>query len=224
MCSFLRTFHTRMQGQAALRDVKGRELIGAIADDRNAESFEHLERAGEIENCLGAGADYGDGSPCEFREVGGNIEGGFRAAMYAANSAGGEDADSSAGGNQHGSGDGGRSGLALGENRGEIRTAHFEYVFSFGEGRKLFGGKADDETPCDDRDGGGDGAFFPDYGFHIASRLQILGPRKTVSNDGGFERDDCGAGLQSGSDVFTNEKRSVQESLVEPLGLITECG
>ena len=61
---------------------------------------------GEIENCFGAGADDGDGSPREFREIGGNIEGGFGSAVDAADSAGGEDADSDAGGNQHSSGDG----------------------------------------------------------------------------------------------------------------------
>ena len=73
-------------------DIEGGKLVGAEADDRHALRLEDLQRARDVEDALGAGADDGHRSPPQLVEIGGDVPV-VTVAMGAADAAGSEDAN-----------------------------------------------------------------------------------------------------------------------------------
>src|SRR3954471_665303 len=107
------------QCETAGAHVESGELVGAVADHRDPERLETLERQCEIEDELRSSADDADRMARDGLEVGGLVEGALRAAMHTADAAGRHDRDARAGGYLDGRGDGGRAELALRERRRE---------------------------------------------------------------------------------------------------------
>ncbi len=81
--------------EAAGLGEEGREILGAVTNDRDSCGFEHLERAANVEDGFGTGAYDGDTRARQLGEVGGHIHGRFTAAMNTSNTARDEDIDPS---------------------------------------------------------------------------------------------------------------------------------
>ena len=90
-----------VDGVAAGAGPEGGELVGLVADDRDALGLEDFEGLGDIEDRLGAGADDGDRGAAQLLEVGGDVEGRLGAAVDAADAAGRKDADAGLGRGHH---------------------------------------------------------------------------------------------------------------------------
>ena len=79
--------------QPARPHPERRQLVCAEAEHRHAEHLEVLERAGEVEEGLGARGHRHDGVRGERAEVGADVARGLGASVHPADAAGGEDAD-----------------------------------------------------------------------------------------------------------------------------------
>ena len=124
---FARTIAAASSGASTLAgaahpDVleKRGELVRAVPDHRRALRLEHLQRARNVEDGFGTGADDRDGGSSEFREVRGDVEGVLASAMDAADAAGDEHLDAGAVREEHGGGDGGGSRGALSDDGGDV--------------------------------------------------------------------------------------------------------
>ena len=136
-----------------------------------------------------AGANYHDGRLGQLFQVGGDVHGGFRAPMHAADAAGGENLDARHVGDHHGGGDGGGAVLTPGAQDGDVPAG------GLGNGLSLLAEVLDFRSrqtglqpPADDGDGGGYRAVLPDDLLHVQSSLYVLGVGHTVGDDGGFQR------------------------------------
>ena len=185
----LRAVHAVVHAEAGLAGVEGGQLIGAVANDGHALGFQILQRQTQIQNGLGAGADYHDGRLGQLFQVGGDVHSGFRAPMHAADAAGGENLDARHVGDHHGGGDGGGAVLTPGAQDGDVPAG------GLGNGLSLLAEVLDFRSrqtglqpPADDGDGGGYRAVLPDDLLHIQRGLHILGVGHTVGDDGGFQR------------------------------------
>src|SRR5580700_6105308 len=121
----LRSVGSRIQWEAAFRDIKGRKLFRAIAHHRHTESLEYLEGTRKIENRFGAGANHGDRSSGQLCQIRGDIETQFGATMDATNSTGGKDADAGTSGDKDCPSNRRCSRLARGQHGAEVRAAYF---------------------------------------------------------------------------------------------------
>ena len=91
--------------EAGRAGVEGRELVGAVADDRDPLGLEEFERLADIEDRFGAGANDRDAGARKLDQIGGDVERLLGAAMHAADAAGGEDFDVREPGDEHRRGD-----------------------------------------------------------------------------------------------------------------------
>ena len=70
----------------AIIGVEGRQLLGAVADDGDALGLQVFQGQAQVQNGLGSGADHQHRGLGQLLQVGGNVHGGFRAPMHAAES------------------------------------------------------------------------------------------------------------------------------------------
>ena len=161
-----------------------------------------LERQAEVENGLRARADDHDGGAGQLFKVGGDVEGLLRAAVHAADAAGGENADARHVGDHHRGGNGARAVLALRDEDGQVAAGSLRDARAgAAEVVDLFLGKARLQAAADDGDGRGDRARVTDDSLDLERRFDVLRVGHTVGDDGGFERHDGLAGFESLGDL-----------------------
>ena len=200
--------------EAGLPGVEGGQLLGAVADDGDAVGLQILQRQAQIQNGLGAGADYHDGGVSQLFQIGGDVEGLLSAAMDTANAAGGEHLNPSHVGDDHGGGDGGSAVLALGYQNGQVTAAGLGHSGAgLAQIVDLGLGQTGLQAAADDGDGGGHRAVLADDLLHVQSGLHVLGIGHAVGDDGGFQSHHGAALVQSllhfGSDVQVFIQRHV---------------
>ena len=167
--------------------------------------LEILEREAEVEDGLRARAHDHDGGIGQLLKVGGDVERLLRAAMHAADAAGGEHADARHVGDHHRGGDGARAVLALRDEHGQVAAGSLRDARAgLAEVVDLFLGKARLQPSADDGDGRGHGARVADDALDLEGGLHVLRVGHTVGNDGGFERHDGLAGGKRLGDLGGN--------------------
>ena len=92
-CQLLRSVQLIIHFETGLPGVERGEFLRAVADDGDAVGFQILQSQPQVQNGLGPGADDHDGGAGQLLQVGGDVHGGFRAPVYAADAAGGKDGD-----------------------------------------------------------------------------------------------------------------------------------
>ena len=94
-----------VQVEAAVGEVEAGEPAGAVADHRDAEGLQPLQRRAHVEDRLDPGADHRDRGPGQRDQVGRLVEGVRRLPVHPAQAAGGEHADPGRRGHRAGRGD-----------------------------------------------------------------------------------------------------------------------
>src|SRR5688572_17452392 len=79
---------------------------------------------------------------------------------------------------------------ALHDHRGKVARPHLMHVILIGESLEFGIAEAHMELSIQKRDGGWGCATITNRLLHVESQLQILRPRQSMSEDGGFEGDD----------------------------------
>ena len=133
----LRRLHAPRERQPGRRQVEGGERVGAVAEHGHVERLEPLERRGDVEDRLHARADHADPDPRERAQVRGLVEGVARAAVHAAEPAGGEHADAGQRRQVRGRGDGRRAVLAARQHRREVADAALGHLARRGQRLEL---------------------------------------------------------------------------------------
>ena len=191
-----------VDAKAGLAGIERGQLVRAVADDGDAVGLEVFEREAEVENGLRARADDHDGGVCQLLKVGGDVEGLLRAAVHAADAAGGEHANARHVGDHHRGGDGARAVLALRDEHGQVAAGGLGNARAgAAEVVDLFLGKAGFEPSADDGDGGGHGARVANNLLDLERGFNVLRVGHAVGNDGGFERHDGLAGFERLGDL-----------------------
>ena len=129
------------RGQAAGAAVERRELVAAVDDHGHAKRLQPFEREADVEDALDARRDDGHRGDGQFGEIGGDVEGGGRAAVHAADAAGGEHADAGQRGDAHRGGDRGGPGGAGGDQPRQIAGGGLVHALLGGQPFELFGGR-----------------------------------------------------------------------------------
>ena len=187
----LRRVELIVDAEAGLARVERRQLARAVADDGHAVGLEVFERQTEVEDGLRARAHDHDGGVGQLFEVGGDVERLLRAAVHAADAAGGEHADARHVGDHHRGGDGASAVLALRDEHRQVAAGSLRDARAgAAEVVDLILGKARLEAAADDGDGRGHGARLTDDALDLERGLHVLGIGHAVGNDGGFERHD----------------------------------
>ena len=151
-----------VHAEAALAAVEGGEVAGLEAQNGNAHGLQILQSQADVQNHLGARADHGHRGVGQLLQVGADVHGGFGAAMYAADAAGGKELDASQAGQNHGGSYGGGAGAALGQNDGQVTTAYLHNAFALAHQLQLPGRQAHLHAAVDDGHGGGNSALGAD--------------------------------------------------------------
>ena len=183
-----------VQRQAGIPGIEGGEVRAEIADDRHAVGFQHLQRQGEIQDGLGAGANHGHGRLGQFHQIRADIEG--MAAVHAADAAGGEHPDARQMGHDHGAGHGGGAIAAPGQHDGEIPPAALADIAGAGQVGQLIRRQTHGDAALQHGDGGGHGAGIPHGFFHGTGHFLVHGIRQAVRDQRAFKRDDRAIVLQ----------------------------
>ncbi len=173
---------------AASSAVEGGQLLGAVAQHGHAVGLQVLQGQAQVQDGLGAGTHHHDWGVGQLLQVGGDVHGGLRTPVDAADAASGEDFDARHVGDHHGGGDGGGAvGLAGAQHR-QIPAA------GFGDGLALLAqvldlllGAAGLQAAAQDGDGGGHRAVVPDDLLHLEGGLHVLGIGHAVGDDGGLQ-------------------------------------
>ncbi|OIQ72338.1 hypothetical protein GALL_460360 [mine drainage metagenome] len=185
--------HAQRRGQPAIARPEAGERILPVGDHRHAEGFQHLQRFRQIEDGLGAGRNHGDGGFRQLAEVGRDVKAEFGTTMHATDAAGGKDVNASQPCRDHGGGDGGSAGFAHGDAGGKIRAREFQRVMRLAEGGEFRRGQPDVQLALQHGDGGGRGAVVAHLGLDLGCGVNVLRPRHTVGDNGGFKRHNRGA-------------------------------
>ena len=156
----------------------------------------------------------------QLLQVSADVHGFGCAAMHAANTAGGKNADASHSGDHHGGGNGGCAGLAGGQINSHIAAAYLANVFSLAHKIQFIGGKANLKLAADDGGGGGDGAFTPDDLFHLVGKFHVLGEGHTVAQYGALKGNYGLAAVDGLLDLWGNAEIILHSHGVYPLSII----
>ena len=153
--------------------------------------FEVFQRQAQVEDGLRAGADHHDRGACQLLEVRGDVHRGLRAAVHAADAAGGEDLNAGHVGDHHRGRDGGGPVQALGHKHGQIPAGGLGHGLpGLAQVFDLLRGQTGLEPPAQNGDRRGDGAAVADDLLHVQRGLYVLRIGHPVGNDRGFQRDD----------------------------------
>ena len=182
---------------AAAGRVEGRELVAAVAQDRDAEALEPLQGEPEVEDDLGARAEDRDRRAAQLFEVGGHILG--MASVHAADAPCREDADAGQGRDPHGRRDGCRARFTRDQGRADVPRA--ELARAGRHPLQVGVGKPHPRPPVQDGDGGRHRPLPPDRRLAAAGGAQVVGRRQALAHDRGLERNHRPAVCQSVSDL-----------------------
>ena len=151
----------------------------------------------------------------QLLQVGGDVHGGLRAPVDAADAAGGEYLDARHMGDNHGGGYGGGPVLPPGAQYGQIPAA------GLGDGGARLAqvldflpGAARLQPPADHGDGSGSRAVLPDDVLHRQGGLHILGVGHAVGDDGGLQGHHGLAGGKGLGHLVRNVKILVHNSFL----------
>ena len=168
--------------------VEGGQLLDAVAQHGYAVGLQILQGQPQVQNGLGPGAHHHHGGVGQLLQVGGDVHGGLRPPVDAADAAGGEHPDARHVGDDHGGGNGGGSVLPLGHQDGEVPAAGLGHARArLAQVINLLVGEARLQAAAQDGDGGGDGPVLPDDALHLQSGFHVLGIGHAVGDDGGFQ-------------------------------------
>ena len=184
----LRGVHPVVHLKAAVPGVEGGQLGGAEAQHGHAVGLQVLQGQPQVQDGLGPGAHHHDGGMGQLLQVGGDVHGGLRPPVDAADAPGGKHLDARHVGDDHGGGDGGGPVLPPGAQHRQIPAA------GLGHGRarpaqvlNLLLGTARLQPPADNGDGGGDRPVLPDDPLHRQGGFHVLGVGHSVGDDGGLQ-------------------------------------
>ena len=165
--------------------VESRQFVCSITDDGYAFCLQIFERQTQIQDGLSSGTDDHDLGLCEFLQVGGDVEGLLRSAVYASDTAGSKHFDTRQGSNDHRGGYGGSAVFTARQEYREVATGRFDdcltfltQVFNF-----LFGATGF-QFAADDSDSSRNGSVIADRLLHAQCRLHVLRIRHAVTDDG----------------------------------------
>ena len=116
------------RGMPAGAGEERRELVAAVHQHRDAQRLQRLQRQPDVEDALHPGADHRDRGAAELGQVGGDVEGLLRAAVYAAEPAGHEHRDAGQRCQPHRRGHGGGAVQAAGDDVRQVADAHLHHV------------------------------------------------------------------------------------------------
>ena len=168
------------------------QLVGSVADQRDAIALEPLEGGGQIENGLGSRTDYEHRRAPELGEVGGFV---VRClAMYTADSAGREYLHMCGARERERGGDRCRAVGSLGHAHRQIPRRDFPDARAREEALHPFGRDAEGGLSGDDRGERRYRAGASDGALHALGCLAIRGFRETLRQYGALERHDWRAG------------------------------
>ena len=177
--------------EAGRAGVEGRELVGAVADDRDPLGFQELERLADVEDRFGAGANDGDAGARQLDQIGRDVECLLSAAVHAADAAGGEDFDARELRNEHRRCDRrARRALAGGDKRQIAPRGLHDAARELAEPVDLLLVEADSEAAFDDRDRRRNGAHLARRVLDGKRRLDIARVGHAMGDDCRFKRDD----------------------------------
>ena len=179
-----------IHAEAALAAEERRKIGGLVADDGNAHRLKILERASDVEDLLGAGADDRNRRVSKLLQVGGNIHGILTAAVHTADAAGSKHGDARHGRDDHRRSDGRRAGASESNIHRHVAAADFANVLGTAHDFQLLRRETDLEATLDDRAGRRNGAERADDLFHAVREIQIFRIRHTVAEDRALQRDD----------------------------------
>src|SRR6266516_7536225 len=195
---FLRRFDTRGDRRPALGGVEERQLVGAVADDRDAERLQHLGGRGHVEKRLGARRDHQGRRAGELREVGGDVRPPGEATVDAADPAGAHETDPSKAAHGERAADRRRSERTLRGARREIsRPGCSGLRAGLPAALDLLLVQADDDGAVDHADGRGHGAFEADRRLRGEPHLHPHPGWETVCDQRSLERDHRAALVES---------------------------
>ena len=178
-----------VQLEAGGAAVERGQLIGAQAEDGHAVRLKILQRQAEVENALCASADDADRRVGKLLKVGRNVHRGLCAAMHAADAAGGKETDAGVGRDDHGRGDGGRTGHSGRKIGRKIAAADLADAVGAAHALQLLLIQADLHLAVQNGDGRGDSALLADDALDLTAEFKILRIRHAMAQNGGFQRD-----------------------------------
>ena len=207
-----------VHAEAGGAGVEGRQLLGAVADDGDALGLQVFQGQAQVQNGLGSGADHQHRGLGQLLQVGGNVHGGLRAPMHAADAARGKDLDARHGGDHHGGGDGAGAVHALGYQHGQNPAAGLGHgVASLAQVVDLLRGQARLQAAADDGDGSGHSAAGADDLLYLQGRLLLLGIGHTMGDDGAFQGHNGLALVQGLLYLGCNVQITVQHNEIPPV-------
>ena len=189
------------QAEARVAQVEAGEAVGAVADHADREGLEAFEGRADVEDRLHAGADDEHAGARERCEVGRLVPGQVRAAVHAAEPAGGEHPDAGAGGEVGGRGDGGGAHAPAGRDARELAHARLDGVGVARQSLQRRVVQTDVRRTVDDRDRSGHGPTVADRLLDVASDAQVVGAGEPVADDRALEGDDRAPGRERVSDL-----------------------
>jgi len=187
--------------KARVVQVEAREAVRAVAEHGHAERLEPLQRRRDVEDRLDPRADHRDADSGERVEVGRLVPAVARAAVHAAQPAGGEDVDAGPGRQPRGRGDRGRAVSAAGRHDGEVAHAALDDVLARRHQRQRLLVQPDARLAAHHRDRRRHGALGAHGRLQLARHLQVARARQAVGDQRGLERDDRPAGGKSVCDL-----------------------
>ena len=135
--------------QPAVRQVKAREAVGAIAEDGDVQGFQPLECGPHVQDGFHARAHDGDRRMAKRGEIGGFVPRLAGFAVHAAEPAGGEYADAHAAGQKGRARHGGRPITAARRGGGQIPHAQLRNVGARGKTYQLVCAQANNRLAGD---------------------------------------------------------------------------
>ena len=195
--------HRPVELESALAQPEAREDARAVADDRDAERLEALERRGDVEHRLDPRAHDRDRRVREGREVGRLVERVGRAAVHPAEPAGREYADARERRQVRGRGDGRRRTRTACLDDRKVAHARLREVL-VGDAPDALIVEADAGDAVEHRDRGGGHALIAEDRLEFARRLEIARAREPVGDDRGLEGDDRRAPRSSAAETSSD--------------------
>jgi len=171
-------------------------VVAAVDHDRHPQRLEPLEREADVEDALDAGGDHRHRGDGHLGEVGGDVEGGGRAAVHAADAPGGEHSDAGERGDAHGGRHGGGASGLRGDQPWQIAGGGLVHAVLGAQAFQLVGVEADAAHAVEHCDGGRCRAVGAHDAFHLGCHLHVLRVGHAMADDGALQRDHGMAGSE----------------------------
>ena len=195
VCHFLARLDAGRNRAGIVADgIELREAFALPAEHGDAGRLKGLQGGADVEDRLGAGADHAHRTAAKCRDVRRDVEMPLPAAVYAADAAGREDADT---GELTGAQGGGYRRAAVDARRhggGQIAFRELARAAVPGQPIEVVHGHAGAQNTVDDGDRCRQGAARLDRLGHGRNRIQVVRPGQAMGDDGGLQCDDRLAG------------------------------